>query len=874
MDSRSIRDRFLGFFGEREHERVPSSSLISNDPSLLLSNAGMNQFIPYFKGEQTPPYSRAMSVQKCFRTVDIDEVGKTSRHLTFFEMLGNFSFGDYYKSEASAWAWKLITEDYGLDPDRLWVTIFETDDEARDIWTDEVGIDPARIVRRGRKDNFWSTGAAGPCGPCSEIFVDLGSEYGDASDQGPAGNEDRYLEIWNLVFMQNECNSAIEPVAELPKKNIDTGMGVERMALVLQKRKSIYETDTLGGMVECAQELTGKAYNKDQRVDMGLRVMADHGRSLTFLIADGVLPSNEERGYVLRRVMRRAIRHARLLGREEPVLVELVDRTISLMGDAYPEIVERRDFIADVADREETKFSATLKQGLSLLQTAVSQISAGSGPLPGDVAFQLHDTFGFPIDLTAEIASEAGLDVDQPGFEALMDQQRNRARAARKSGDKGGGAEVFGPLLEKHGPTDFIGYEHLTTEAGLIAIVSGTDSVTHADEGSEVEILLDRTSFYAEGGGQIGDRGSIRSATGVAEVLDTQRPVAGLNAHKVRVVSGEIAVGDAVEAIVDGPRRVATEQAHTATHILHWILRDRLGDHARQAGSLVEPGRLRFDFNHFEGLKDRIVDISDELQGRVLQDDGVRAFETSYDFARSLGAMAIFGEKYGDVVRVVEVGEYSKELCGGTHTAHTSRIGVAVVTSEGSVGANIRRVEALVGREGLAYLNRKVLLLDQIAHTLKTPPDEVAARVEHLVSAQKEMEKRISEMDKRAAEGDAAALAESAVDVGGIRLVVARRDVGVDALRNLAGMLKSKLGSAVIVLGAVGDANANLVGAVTKDVAARGVSARDILAPGAALLGGGAGGKPEMAVSGGPKKDQLDAALEAAAAAATSALGS
>jgi alanyl-tRNA synthetase len=874
MDSPDIRDRFLAFFGEREHSRVPSASLISNDPSLLLTNAGMNQFIPYFKGEQTAPFDRAMSVQKCFRTVDIDEVGKTERHLTFFEMLGNFSFGDYYKKDASKWAWELITEVYGIDPDRLWTTVFETDDEALEIWADEVGVRRERIVRRGRKDNFWSTGAAGPCGPCSEIFVDLGEAYGEPSDQGPAGNEARYLEIWNLVFMQNECDSAIQPIAELPKKNIDTGMGVERMALVLQGAASIYETDTLGGLVHRAGELTKTKYGSDPRVDKALRILGDHGRSLSFLIADGVLPSNEERGYVLRRIMRRAVREARRLGRDEPILPDLVDETIVLMGGAYPEVKEKRDFIVEIASREEERFDATLKQGLSLLQSEIETAkSSGAQTLSSQVAFQLHDTFGFPIDITTDIAEESGLDIET-GFDELMAAQRQRARAARKTAGPGVSAEAMKPLLEETGETDFLGYEYLSTTGNVLGIYDGEVGHPLASEGEELYLILDRTPFYAEGGGQVGDRGTIVTAGGRAEVLDTQRLLPGLTGHRVRITSGEVRVGDEVEAAVDEHRRRGAEQAHTATHVLHWILRDRLGEHARQAGSLVEPGRLRFDFSHFDALgRERLADISTELQQRVSLDDPVRAYETSYDFAKSIGAMAIFGEKYGDFVRVVEVGEYSKELCGGTHLAHTSRIGVVVVTNEGSVGANIRRIEALVGEEGLAFLNKRVAVLERAAETLKTHPDEVAQRLEQVMATHKEMERRLHELDRKSAEQEAQELAGSAEDVNGVRLLVARREAGVDALRSLAQSLKSKLGTAIVILGTEGESNANLVAAITKDLVKDGLSARDLLQPGATLLGGGGGGKPELSISGGPRKENLDEALASVAAAAREAIG-
>ncbi|MBW3594948.1 MAG: alanine--tRNA ligase [Actinobacteria bacterium] len=865
MDSNTIRSKFLAFFAERDHEHVPSSSLVPNDPTLLLTNAGMNQFKPYFLGQQTPPFPRAMSVQKCFRTVDIDEVGKTTRHLTFFEMLGNFSFGDYFKEKACPWAWELVTEGYGIDVERLWVTIYETDDEAMEIWRDVVGVRPERILRWGRDENYWHMGVAGPCGPCSEIYVDRGDRFGAASDVGPQGNSERYVEVWNLVFMQNDCNAEIEPVADLPNKNIDTGAGVERLAIVLQDADSIYETDTFGTMIERAEELTGKKYGRDESVDRALRVLADHGRSLTFLIADGVLPSNEERGYVLRRVMRRAVRHARLLGRDAETLPALVETTVSLMGDAYPELVERKDFVIDVAAREEERFSETLRQGLSLLEQEIA--AASDGALSGDVAFKLHDTFGFPIDLTNEIAAESGVTVDQGRFDELMDEQRARARAARVN------VGIDAPaLIETTSDVEFIGYEHLTGAGSAIAVLRGDQAAEAVGAGDEAHLVVDRTPFYAEGGGQVGDRGAIVGPNGRAEVIDTIR-LGDLHAHRIKVVEGEIARGEDLELVVDPHWRSGAQRAHTATHILHWILRDRLGDHARQAGSLVEPGRLRFDFNHFESLGEaQLADISAELQDRVFYDDHVRAFETSYDFARSIGAMAIFGEKYGDFVRVVEVGEYSKELCGGTHVPHTSQIGVTVLTSEGSVGANLRRVEALVGIEGVRFLEKRANALAEVAEMLRANPDEVAARVERLLATQKEMEKKIAQVERGSAESDAATLVESAVDVDGSRLVVARRDVGVDALRSLAQSLKGKLGSGVVVLGTAGEGKANLVGAVTKDLAERGISARDLLAPGAALLGGGAGGKPDLAISGGPSADKIEEAIEAVARAAKDAL--
>ena len=877
MDTKTIRQTFIDFFVERGHRHVPSSSLLPNDPTLLLTNAGMNQFKPYFLGEQNPPFPRAVTVQKCMRAGgkhnDLEEVGHTNRHLTFFEMLGNFSFGDYYKQEACNWGWDLVTEAFGLDPDRLWATVYTTDDEAEQIWIDSVGVRPERVLRRGKKDNFWSMGVAGPCGPCSEIFVDLGDRFGEASEMGPAANEDRYVEIWNLVFMQNDCNAAIEPVDELPKKNIDTGAGLERIAMVLQDKDTIFEADVLAGLIEQAGAITGHRYGEDEKADVTLRILADHARSVTFMVGDGILPSNEERGYVVRRIIRRAVRYARLIGSEHQIFPSMIENVVDLMGDAYPEIRERKDFIIDIASSEEDRFTGTLKQGLVLLEDEIGRLPEGQVVLPGDVAFKLHDTFGFPIDLTREIAEESSLSVDHERFESLMAEQRERARAARHTEEGRTEAESLAVLVDELGTTEFLGFEHTVTTGHVLGLARGAEGVPVLPAGTEGEVVLDRTVFYAEGGGQVADRGVLVGPSGRAEVVDVQRIAPGLIGHFVKVTEGELKVGDEVEGVVDAAWRAGSQRAHTATHVLHWVLRDRLGDHATQKGSLVEPGRLRFDFNHFEPLgRDRVAEFGEELQRKVLIDDPVRAYETSFEYARSIGAMAIFGEKYGDFVRVVEVGDYSKELCGGTHVPHTSQIGVIVITGEGSVGANLRRVEALVGRDGLEYLERKVAILERAAELLKTPADEVAERIEKVLATQKELERRVGEIERQSATSDAEALAGAAVDVDGTRLVVARRDADVDALRSLAQQLKGRLGSAVIVLGTAGEGRANLVGAVSKDLVERGISARDLLAPGAALLGGGAGGKPDLAISGGKAADKIEEAINAVAQAARDAL--
>jgi len=860
MEGSRIRRRFLDFFAEREHQVVPSSSLIPNDPSLLLTTAGMVQFKPFFLGEQPPSYPRATSCQKAFRTTDIDLVGETDRHLTLFEMLGNFSFGDYFKEEAVAFAWQLVTEGFGVEPDRLWATVFESDDEAEAIWKEH--LPPDRIVRRGKKDNFWSMGVAGPCGPCSEIYVDRGPEHG--AEGGPEVDEDRYLEIWNLVFMQNECDAAIEVAGDLPTKNIDTGMGLERMALVLQGVGSAFETDLLRPLLDEAERLSGRRYGEDGETDRSLRIVAEHGRATAFLIADGVVPSNEGRGYVLRRMLRRVVSHARRLGVHEDVTPALVERTVELFGEAYPDLVERKAFVLQVATSEEEHFGRTLRQGLTLFEEEVERAKgAGSSTFPGEAAFLYHDTYGFPIELTQELAREAGLQVDTERFELLMGEQRTRAREAAKGGPEERG---LGEAAREAGSTEFVGYAHPRAEARLVAVVTGGERRETATEGERVEVLLDRTPFYAEGGGQVGDAGVIKTGSGEIRIEDTVAGPGATIVHRGVVTSGEVRAGQEAEAEIDGARREATARSHTGTHVLHWTVRDLLGDHARQAGSLVAPGRLRFDFTHFEGLsRDLLEEVEGRANVRLAEDAPVRAYETTLDFAKSQGAIALFGEKYGDMVRVVEVGDYSIELCGGTHVGRTGQVALFLVQSEGSIGSGLRRIEALVGPDALEHVNRERRLLEEVAEILgagdpRQAPDRARRAMAHL----KELENELGSLRAKERGEQGGELLASATAVAGVPLVVAELGGDAGALREMALQLRGRLepdGPGAVVLGTRDEKKATLVAAVTKGLIERGVTAPRLLEEAAATVGGGAGGKDHLAFAGGGKPDALAAAL-------------
>ncbi|MGH2785699.1 MAG: alanine--tRNA ligase, partial [Actinomycetota bacterium] len=717
MKVSDIRRTFLEFFRERDHRVVPSSSLVPEDPEApLLTTAGMVQFIPYLSGKKPIEFPRAASCQKVARTSDIELVGMDARHQTFFEMLGNFSFGDYFKNEAIAMAWELSLKGFGLDPERIWATVYEQDDEAAEIWRSYLPAE--RIVRMGKEDNFWwIRGVTAPGGPNTELHYDRGPAYGDA--QGFESG-DRIMEYWNLVFTEFQVNPEGEPIAPLPQKNVDTGLGLERLASILQEVPGAYETDLFAPIIARAEELAGvkyqATYEPPVKSDVSIRILAEHARFATFLIGDGVFPSNEGRGYVLRRVIRRAVRHARILGITEPIMPALVEAVVATMGDAYPEVVASRDMIAGSAAAEEDHFRHTLSKGMTLLDEGMAEARrGGSSRVNGETAFKLHDTYGFPLELTLEIAREAGLEVDEDAFAGLMREQQERARAAGKK-EIASSEGALRDILAERGPTKFLGYERAEADAQLVGLVRGGERVPAASEGDEIDVVLDATPFYAEGGGQVGDTGLITLGGAKLEVLDTQEALGELIVHRARVRQGEVAAGSDAHAIVDQLRRNAIMRSHTATHVLHATLRAAVGPHARQAGSLVDAGRLRFDFPHGEAVsRDQLAEIEATVNRRLVADDLVRPYETTRDEANAIGAMALFEEKYGDVVRVVEIGDYSIELCGGTHVTHTSQVGLVKILGEASIGSNMRRVEALTGAEAIEGYRRDRMLLEQIA---------------------------------------------------------------------------------------------------------------------------------------------------------------
>ena len=880
MNSTEIRRRFTDFFVERNHRLVPSSPLIPNDPTLLLANAGMNQFKPYFLGEVEPDYRRATSVQKCTRTSDIEVVGDRS-HATFFEMLGNFSFGDYFKEGAIAYAWELVTERFGLEPDRLWITVYLDDDEADGHWRD-IGVPAERIQRLGKADNYWDMGVPGPCGPCSEIHYDRGPSFGP--DGGPASESDRYLEIWNLVFMQNirgEGDGKDYPIiGELPEKNIDTGMGLERVAMVLQDADSMYETDLLAPVLHEVQELSGAGYGREDRVDRSLRIVAEHGRTASFLIADGVLPSNEGRGYILRRLLRRSVRHLRLLGVEDPAVARVCQRVVANLGEAWPELVAQRSLIEQVVASEEESFSRTLRQGSTLLEGAIRRTrDQGGARLAGDTAFQLHDTYGFPYELTLEAAAEAGLDVDADRFQELMDDQRRRAKEARRELDTDlRRLESYRDLSSRHGRTTFVGYETTTAEGRILGLLADGEELAAAGEGDQVELILDRTPFYAEGGGQVGDTGLVRTGDGaVLQVTDTRPGLEGFYVHSARVVSGQPRVGDQVHAEIDADRRAAVARSHTATHTLHWALRDQLGEHARQQGSLVDAGRLRFDFAHFQQVPaERLAEIEAAVNRQLLADPDVTVWHGSLADAEAAGALSLFGEKYGSVVRVVEVGDFSRELCGGTHVGHGSQVGPVHVLGEASIGANLRRIEALTGLEALHYVDRERQLLAEVAALLKTrpedAPEQLRRRLEALANAQRELERlRVAGLERLATD----LAGRVAKEADGWLVVERVPEAGGDDLRRIASAVRDRVGAGpgVVVLGSEAQGKAAMVALLTADLAGSGAAARDVLARAAKAVGGGAGGKGDLASAGGRDPGQLDEALRIARADAVEVLG-
>ncbi len=865
MDANELRAAFTRYFTDRGHVAVPSASLIPHDPSVLFTIAGMVPFKPYFVGYEQAPWPRATSIQKCFRTPDIEIVGTDTYHCTFFEMLGNFSFGDYFKEEAIPMAWELLTEVFGFDGDRLWVTVHDSDDEAEQIWIDKVGVRAERIQRMGDEDNWWGMGDTGPCGPDSEIFIDKGPKYGE--DGGPKfGGEDRFVELWNLVFMQLN-READGSLTDLPHKNIDTGAGFERILPMLQGHESVFDTDLFVPIIDAAASLCGTPYGQDDQTDIALRVMADHGRAMSMLVADGVLPANEGRGYVLRRVVRRAVLAARRLGVDKPVGPTLVQAATEVLGTAWPTLVEQHDVVVNVVAREEAGFDRTLRAGLGKLEEA---FATGEKVLGGDVAFTLHDTHGFPVELTEELARDAGVEVDRAGFDAAMAEQRERARAAAKPA-KAGDESSYRALLEAEGPTPFVGRSvaHYEVPARIIGRLaggegrsggegSGADERDDKGEGELDEIFLDQTPFYAEGGGQVGDTGTIVTETGIADVVDTVYVLPGLVAHRARV-NGDLVVGQDALATIDAPRREAIRRNHTATHLLHAALRSILGEHVRQQGSLVAPDRLRFDFSHHEQpTPDELDAVLALANNAVLTDDPVETTETSRQEAERMGAIAFFGDKYGDSVRVVQSGAHSLEFCGGTHVDSLGQIGPIALVSEGSIGSNTRRIEAVTGRVALDRALAQERTLGGVAELLRTEPDGVVAALERLLARQREGDKELSKLRQQSSESVALELAAGAVD----GVVVARRD-GVEpkALQALAQAVLRRDGPRAVVLAGSPD---GVKVAIAGATGPNGPNAADLVKSLGAIAGGGGGGTPELALAGGRDPSRLDEVLDEA----------
>ena len=890
MESAEIRSRWLRFFESDNrqgltHAVVPSASLIADDPNLLLVNAGMVPFKPFFLGEVTPPYKRATSVQKCVRTLDIDEVGKTTRHASFFQMCGNFSFGDYFKEGAIALAWELLTRPiadggYGFPEEKLWVTVYLDDDEAADIWHKQIGVPKERIQRRDMADNFWSMGVPGPCGPCSEIYYDRGPAYG--VEGGPIADENRYLEVWNLVFMQNERGAgggkdSYPILGELPAKSIDTGLGLERTAALLQGVENIYEIDTTIQILNRASELTGVKYGVSEKSDVSLRVIADHARTSAMLIGDGVTPGNEGRGYVLRRMMRRTIRNMRLLGSMDPIMSELTVAAIGAMGPQYPELISDKNRILAVSASEEESFLQTLKSGTQIFDVSSAALKKSkSSVLPGEDVFKLHDTYGFPFDLTLEMAREEGLSVDEDGFRRLMKEQKDRARAdakIKKSGHTD--VSVYRSIADKSGKTEFIGYSHMSSESTLTGILVDGEGVASATEGDDVEIILNRTPFYAEGGGQLADGGRITLSSGaVIEIEDVQSPVPGVSVHRGRVINGTVEVGADALAEIDSERRAAISRAHTATHMVHKAFREVLGETATQAGSENSPGRFRFDFPATGAVSASILnDVESRVNTLLLENLEVTAESMSQAKAKEIGAMALFGEKYGDVVRVVSVGDWARELCGGTHVARSGQLGVVKLLGESSIGAGVRRVEALVGVDAYRFLAREHVLLNSLTDLIKgSRAEELPERISDMLTKMKEIEKELASVRSAQAFSQVGDLAKSATVINGHTFIGTVMSDGVsgDDLRKIAIDLRSQNANSVVALLSNNDGKPVLVVAVSDQSRAAGVKAGALVKIGSTVLGGGGGGKDDFAQGGGTDPSK---SLEAIAAISQSLIG-
>lgn len=859
-----LRERYLKFFESKGHLRLPSFSLVpQNDPSILLINAGMTPLKPYFTGEQEPPRKRVTTCQKCIRTPDIENVGKTARHGTFFEMLGNFSFGDYFKKEVIPWAWEFITEDLKFPVDKLYVSIYEEDDEAFEIWNKVVGLPAERIVRMGKEDNFWEHGT-GPCGPCSEIYFDRGEDKGCGKPDCKVGCDcDRFIEFWNLVFTQFNRDENGN-YTKLEKKNIDTGMGLERLACICQDVNNLFEVDTIRNILNSVCKTAGVEYGKANKTDVSIRVITDHIRSTTMLVADGVLPSNEGRGYVLRRLLRRAARHGKLLGIDRPFLYELAAVVINESKEAYPELLEKKDYIQKVIRIEEEKFEATIDQGLSILTDYIEQLKEkGREVLPGDMVFRLHDTFGFPLDLTKEIAEENGLTVDEEGFRAEMDTQKTKAREAFKSKEGSAWGQKAFSGLDSSIKTEFVGYTRNVCDGKILCIIRDDEPVDMAQQGENITVILDRTPFYGESGGQVGDTGYIRSKGGMIKVMDCKKTPDGKYLHLGVVKEGFVENGSSVTAEIDVDRRMSIAKNHTSTHLLQKALRNVLGEHVTQAGSLVEPDKFRFDFTHFSPMtSEELKRVENEVNDKIMENLPVSAEEMKLDEARKLGAMALFGEKYGKIVRLIKIGNYSMELCGGTHLSSTGQAGLIKILGESGVASGVRRIEALTGSAAVRYFNERENLLNEIASVLKTNPQDSVRRIEALMAEIKNKEKEIEQLRKKAVGDELESIISAAEDVKGIKVVRARFDqLNMEDLRNAGDTIKNKIGSGVVVLASSYGDKVSLVVTATKDVLGKGVHSGNVIKEIAKLVGGGGGGRPDMAQAGGKDVSRIDEAL-------------
>ena len=862
LSGNQLREAYLQFFTSKSHLRLPSASLIpENDPTLLMIGAGMAPFKPFFTGKMKPPCDRITTSQKCVRTGDIENVGRTARHQTFFEMLGNFSFGDYFKHEAIHWAWEFLTVELEMPKDKLWITIYPDDDEAFKIWTEEVGVDPTHVVKL--EDNFWEIGP-GPCGPCSEIYIDLGEERGCGGSECAVGCDcDRFLEIWNLVFTQYDRDEEGN-YTPLAKKNIDTGAGLERLASVVQNKQSNFETDLLFPIIEYASKVSTISYGNNEKNDVSLKVIADHARSMTIMILDGILPSNEGRGYVLRRIIRRAIRHGRLLGIEASFLTGAVAAVIEIFGSVFPELVEKQEYIKKVIRLEEDRFHTTLAQGIDLLNKQVAEIeAAGKKVLDGESAFKLYDTFGFPWELTAEILEEHHMSLDKEAFDAAMKEQRERARAARQENQRVAIPDLRGLDTEQ------LRRDESATSAKVVCIWKDGQMVDSVNDGEEAGIILDVTPFYAEGGGQVGDCGQFVTELGKVSIANAKKLLDGTIYHIGYVEEGMLKVGDAVTLEINQPIKMATARNHTATHLLQAALKQVLGSHVNQAGSAVSADRLRFDFSHFEAVTaEQIKEVEKIVSEVILTGTKVDIVETSQDEAKAMGAMALFGEKYGDRVRVVSVGDYSKELCGGSHVENVATIGLFKIISESGVASGVRRIEAVTGAVALKFVNEQLETVRVMSDMLKTRPEEVVTRLDSVLANVKGLEQSLNEMNVIKAKADAQKLLDEAKMINGVPVVIGQIHASdIDEIRKIADIACDKLNNGAVVLGAIIGDKVNFVAKVSKDAVAKGVHAGNIVKAAAKVAGGGGGGRPDMAQAGGKLTDKLTEALEAASVA-------